>query len=384
MISEKLLDKTAKERATIKGQEIAKLGSILKTKVGSIWIEITEFHAIEGGVELYARAWDSEGQIGFGKDGTVDLERFVFINPPILVPDGTTHDVYYPELDFTVPHPNYKEDLQQAILNSLTHTIKVKKQKFGFNKIVENKTGNTTLTVYPNPGTGTAPIDGDGTRASVNEIFTTIRNGAPNFHDDTSASHAAPFIRATSTQDQFDLIRRLGWGWDTSSVGGDDVDSVTVSVVNGSGSEFFSLGDTDLDITSYATPADDTNMENGDFDATKFGTTAFASKTITSLTSDGTTYEDFTLDANGEANINKSGDTYYGMRIDWDTNNSFGGVWLDSGNAAIIPFFADDSTGGGGTDKDPKLVVEHSAAAVVVTRSPGGGVSYYGGGARNY
>ena len=42
---------------------------------------------IDKGVVVFARAWDDNGQIGFGRDGSVDIERFIFIDPPVLVPD---------------------------------------------------------------------------------------------------------------------------------------------------------------------------------------------------------------------------------------------------------------------------------------------------------
>src|SRR3990167_7351815 len=93
MIRDLLENKTGKEKANIKGQEIAKqVVSVARTNVKSSGadfdIEVVETKAIEGGVEVFARAWTPDGkQVGFGKDGSVDLERFVFINPPILVVD---------------------------------------------------------------------------------------------------------------------------------------------------------------------------------------------------------------------------------------------------------------------------------------------------------
>src|SRR3990167_9425751 len=92
MINELLKNLNAKDRAKEKGQEIAKIKSIPKTKVQfsgfECEIEITDIRAIDGGCEVLARAWDKNGnQYGFSNDGSVDLERFVFINPPIMVDD---------------------------------------------------------------------------------------------------------------------------------------------------------------------------------------------------------------------------------------------------------------------------------------------------------
>ena len=50
-------------------------------------IEIVDIKPIENGLELFARVSQGGKQIGFGKDGTVDVERFRLINPPTIVPD---------------------------------------------------------------------------------------------------------------------------------------------------------------------------------------------------------------------------------------------------------------------------------------------------------
>src|SRR3989344_2016473 len=49
--------------------------------------EIQSVQKIEGGIEILARAWKDGKQLGFGKDGSVEIERFKIFNPPILVDD---------------------------------------------------------------------------------------------------------------------------------------------------------------------------------------------------------------------------------------------------------------------------------------------------------
>ena len=84
-----LAGKSAKERADIKGHEIAEIGALSRLTHGAYDIEVVSMEAIDGGVAVFARAWDKSGQqIGFGKQGTVDIERFLIYNPPILVPDA--------------------------------------------------------------------------------------------------------------------------------------------------------------------------------------------------------------------------------------------------------------------------------------------------------
>ena len=87
-----VLSSLPSERPYKKGCEMAKIGSVAKHKRADQYfdgyIQIVEMVPINGGVEVFARAWDSTGkQYGFGKDGSVDLERFRIINPTIMVPD---------------------------------------------------------------------------------------------------------------------------------------------------------------------------------------------------------------------------------------------------------------------------------------------------------
>jgi hypothetical protein len=124
-------------------------------------IEIVDTNLIDGGIEVFARAWRDGSQIGFGADGTVDVERFRFFNPPILVPDEAGDIIqpasYDPILDFTTPERRLREDPEQALLISLAHTIK-QVGKLG-TTIKPNSIGRTTSTFYPAAGS-TSPVDG--------------------------------------------------------------------------------------------------------------------------------------------------------------------------------------------------------------------------------
>src|SRR3990167_9364429 len=126
---------TAKERANIKGEEIAKIGSVSTTNVkfsGADYdIEITDIKAIAGGVEIFARAWDTNGQVGFGKDGSVDIERFYIINPPIMVddPKGDVVREWTDERTGELKQRKLRESPQEAILQSLAHTVSLTDNK---------------------------------------------------------------------------------------------------------------------------------------------------------------------------------------------------------------------------------------------------------------
>ena len=86
----------------------------------------------------------------------------------------------------------------------------------------------------------------------------------------------------------------------------------------------------------------------GGFGSTEFAT-AIAISTIT------TGFENFTLNASGIANINKSGISKFGARSLDDVD----GVAPTGLNYSDF-FFADQS----GVDSDPKLVAEHDVAVV--------------------
>ena len=93
-IEAKLEGKSARERADIKAAEIVNSdpkGTYQDATYG-LRIEIQSVAKIDGGVEVFARAWRGATPLGFGEDGSVEIERFRIFNPPVLVddPNGRT------------------------------------------------------------------------------------------------------------------------------------------------------------------------------------------------------------------------------------------------------------------------------------------------------
>ncbi len=345
------------EKATFKGQAIANLGSISKTERQNYFIEVLSMQAIQGGVQVFVKVWDKAGnQIGFGRDGSVDIERFVLINPPIMVPDEKgTYDIDVVDADGTILFTKtYAEDVKEALLQILEQTLDVKEQKFGDQNIQEGKVGNTTLTTYPNAGTGSAPIDGDGGLGGVyDQTFSNLRSTTADDHDDTATSRNIGYLKASATTDQFENLKRSKFGFDTSSIGTDSIDSATLSLYINSVTT--GLGSTDIDIVEGNVPASESDLANGDFDISDFGSTRFATgKDISSLST--SAYNNYTLNASGESHINKSGNTWFGALLKWDVDNNFTGTWASGQNTSANASMADTT----GTTQDPKLVVEHS------------------------
>jgi hypothetical protein len=181
-----LQSKTADERADIKSAAIANIGSVSRTERGSYDIEIVSIEAIQGGVQAFVRAWDAGGQIGFGADGTVEIERFRIFNPPILVPDenGEILQEWQEELSdgSVILHSRrLREDLREALLQVVEHNLSVMNNIHGDENIIPGKIGRTTSTFYSGSG--------DGYSCTINSYptWSSARNAtAGNGTDDTS------------------------------------------------------------------------------------------------------------------------------------------------------------------------------------------------------
>lgn len=101
------------------------------------------------------------------------------------------------------------------------------------------------------------------------------------------------------------------------------------------------------------TPASNTTLELADY--SQIGATSFASMNLSSWVDTDGTYNDFTLDANGIANISKTGISKFATRNSRDLNDS-----AATGINALQCYYADQT----GTTKDPKLVITYSSTAI--------------------
>ncbi len=102
-----------------------------------------------GVVEVFARAYRDGAQLGFGPDGTVDVERFVIVNPPLLVPDPAG-DIVRMQRDWStgeMVESRYRVDVAEALLSVLADMVR-RSAKNGKN-IVPGKEGRTTYTFLP-------------------------------------------------------------------------------------------------------------------------------------------------------------------------------------------------------------------------------------------
>lgn len=342
---ELLANKTTKERSEIKAKEIAKVSFRGKYQIGDVKVEILNiFSQLEqknGEVFLgvMARAWEKGAQLGFGADGSVDIERFRFFNPPILVDD--------PAGDIIREHSHrgqtfrrvLKEDPEEAIKQALLHTISVVKKDGG--KIIPNKVGHTVSTFYPAAGEN-SPMDGHTDHS--NATYSTV-------HDASVGTNASATGTVLYNYGYLYLgnytLGRNAFLFDTSSI--PDTDTISAATLSLYGHADKDDGDTQTVKIVTCTPASNSTISTDDYD--QFGTT-LQSDTAIRLNVWAVAYNDFPLNATGIASISKTGITKFASRLNLDIENT-----APTGNGYCAAYSADDTAG------DPKLVVTHAAAA---------------------
>ena len=355
-----LSDLPQDKRASLKGQVIAQLGRATSTIYGDYRIEILSTEPIDGGVQVFARAWDKKGEpIGFGLDGSVEIERFRIINPPIMVPDGTKRTVLGPDgTEHQVD--NFKEDPRAALLTSLEHIIKVKKEKFDGLRIVPGKVGNTTSTFYPSDGAYEDGSAGTRTGGASYTTWAAMLAGSGDGTLDTSSCFGVGILAAERSGGGGDSYSELWRGrttFDTSALpDGDTISSATLSL----------YGDCAVDASSgikigmygFSTaPASNGAISASDFD--HMNTTAQSATTFTTAGWSTAAYNNFALNATGLTNISKTGASHFSFRdVDHDV-----GASASPQNAGTQAYISAYATEQGGSTNDPKLVVEHAGVS---------------------
>lgn len=351
---------TKEEKINIKSMEVLKLPPGFYVS-DNYRIQIVSIDVIEGGIAIFARAFNGSDQIGFGKDGTVDIERFKLFNPPVLVPDSNGSVVRSATNPITNETSTYrlKEDPVGAIIRSLDHTILVKKEKFGHENIITGKIGNTTSTFYPDAHVESTSVDGGVTRnlsLGSGESWGTIRGGAGNGAQDANSTGLDTYTISDNVSNQWRYLGRGIFLFDTSSIPDSDViSSATFSVfgstVNGGKVDNFGLSVAVVD----STPASNTSLASSDY--SNVGTTRYSDSDISITSWSNSAYNDWTLNSTGISNISKTGVTKFATRLDKDVDNS-APTWSSNIAGGIDNYCADQT----GTSNDPKLVVEHAEA----------------------
>lgn len=212
--------------------------------------------------------------------------------------------------------------------------------------------GFDSLTAYPAAGAN-APVDGWVNRSGVNQTLSDIRAGAGVAANTAEASQAINYLHASTTGSQYEAMYRSIYCYDTSSL--TEAMKITAAVfsIYGSGSST-GMGNNDAYCVA-ATPANVNTLVAGDYG--QLGSTSFAIVEAATWNTSG--YNDFTLDANGIANIDiaTANNTKYGIRGKFDFTGSATGLsWGSGGETYVSGYYADQT----GATNDPKLVVTYT------------------------
>lgn len=116
-LREQLQNKTADERAELKAQWFAQLPTRTFTR-GVYSVTLSDFSVVGKVFSVF---------VVVVKNGVEVLrDTFRFVNPPILVPDGTFHDEVRNDwgVDRTIQVANYREDIVEAFKQMIVETIK--------------------------------------------------------------------------------------------------------------------------------------------------------------------------------------------------------------------------------------------------------------------
>lgn len=365
-IRDSLTNLNAKERSRIKSEEISKLKHVGEFIKDALKVEIFSFVAIQighsHGVEIMARAWKNGNPIGFGKDGTVEIERFRIFNPPILVDDplGTIVRSSTDGITGQVTTRRLREDPIKAIQRTLAHTITVV-GKDG-KDIVIGKVGNTTSTFFPDPNPETTTFDGWSANTTAS-TFADLRAGTGDTSNDLDSDSAIVTLNSSATSNQYNVFTRSFFLFDTSTIpDADTVDSATISFVV-SATSFLNAFLQSVGVVA-ATTASNTAVANADFEGTVNNTTRWATdKAFADITADDATYTDWALNATGVSAISKTGVTKFGMKLSGDIDNT-APTWVASDSSNVRAKMAELA----GTDDDPKLTVVHTGAGGFLPR----------------
>jgi len=317
-------------------------------------LEITSLNSVYKGVEVYLKATKDGQKLAFGFDGTVEIERFIVINPPMYFedPKGTTEWIYTDDFGKTTTR-HLTLDPVQALNNTLVEAVQ-KTSKDDTN-IVLGKIGKTTTIVFPDPNPETTSVDGWAMKdGSANLTWANIRIAAGSGSLDTDATKNLIFWDESGTNSQYQQMTRAFLLFDTSSITDTDtIDSATLGFVSSAKTDCTAGCSISLVASN---PAINTVIGNSDYNA--LGITKFASDmAMTAIDTNNVAYNNFTLNASGLANINVSGISKFAIASNKDINNTAPGNWSGGQSQRLTINFASQA----GTDKDPKLTVTHSA-----------------------
>lgn len=362
MLRELILNTPREQRASVRAEEVFKVFNIEIKKPqplifeGKRKFQIIDIKRNESKIEVFARVFEGKKQLGFG-DGTVDIERFVFVNPPLTV-DDPEGDIIIPDYDI---EGNRKQDIRlredpiQAIHEALQRTVEVMKNKYDGSEIIIGKVGNTTTTIYSDAG--------DSVVRNSNATWSTMRNATAGSSLATTSPTYLAWEKEGSVYNGYQPFHMF----DTSVISsGDTISSATFSIRQNGDS---AVADSQQMTICNSTQATWNSIVTGDFD--QRGGSIEGATRVNCPSGTATSFVDFPLNSTGLGFIARSGETIPAsasasgktqLCIRWSSD-------LDNSTPTGRTYMQVRMSEHTGTASDPVLVVEHSGA-VSVTVNP--------------
>ena len=211
-----------------------------------------------------------------------------------------------------------------------------------------------TLIVYT---TGTEDGYTDRGTAGGN-TFTDRRNGAGTYVSTSAVTNVMRLTAHGTTSNYYTYLYRGNLQFNTSTIPDDSTVNSAIVGLFGHTSTVSTLGITNVGLTGF-TPATPGALVQEDYQT--FGSTLYSDSYITNTSWTTSGYNNWTLNADGLAAINKTGYTPIATRLKWDiTNDTTGLTWVASGDSALYyqnqehgstgkPFLQIEYTAGGAT-----------------------------------
>lgn len=201
-----------------------------------------------------------------------------------------------------------------------------------------------TLTAYPDASTGATTVDGFIT-SGYGATMTIAHNTATG--DGANPAHATDMYIRALQNGSGTYLARIGMTFDTSALTSGATISSAVLSLFGTSLYYSNPSSSSAVIVAFA-PSANNNLVTSDFGTYSY--TSFASIALSSLSQ--SAYNDFTLDANGIANISKTGISRFGCIFEVDR-----AITTITGVDNLFNFKPADTSG---TSNDPKLVITYT------------------------
>lgn len=316
------------------------------------YFEIVDNIVVGDHIEIFVRAKNKYNErLGFGVDGSVDVERFRFFGSlPVYLVDKTvkSRGLYELEAGEQIPVWGVRYDPQSVVYSEIENTIRAS-GAFVSDNIVDGKVGHTVTTVYSEANPESTVWDGHVDRGPVTENWTTIINGNGDSGNDGDTYNSLYRWQTSSSSGNYQDVQIGVIGFQDPDIPtGDTISSAVVQVAPawkadpGSNTPTYHL----LGIT----PSSTTAYTASDYQSR--GSTVLSS-TVSYSSMATSTYSDFTLNASGLSYLNKTSANWFAFGSNFDSGTP---TWHSQAWSGVM-IYNEDSGG----SYVPRLVITHSA-----------------------